>query len=159
MNFRFCYRAEVAPELVPVLPVNRKYRSFYRKFCPRGFSLLVLGKLFWVGRKYRLLGRYYRSCGFSSLKRAVGGRFTWAGTTGPAGFCAQRPDFPGHLFNGLSSPTVLRILVNLLLSLSSIVAHLESLIPLHPSDDSCPNLGIQERRSRSTIPPNHSSST
>ena len=32
----------------------------------------------------------------------------------------------------------------------------ESLIPLNPSDDSYPNLGIQERRSRSTIPPIHS---
>ena len=38
-------------------------------------------------------------------------------------------------------------------SLSSIVAPFESSIPLNPSNDSCSNLGIQERRSRSTTPP------
>ena len=40
-------------------------------------------------------------------------------------------------------------------SLSSIAKYFESLIPPNPSDDSCPNLGKQERRSRSTIPPNN----
>ena len=38
MNFRFCYRAEVAPELVPVLPLYRKYRPlkrYYRWSLPR----------------------------------------------------------------------------------------------------------------------------
>ena len=43
-------------------------------------------------------------------------------------------------------------------SLSSIAKHFESSIPPNPSDDSCPNLGKQERRSKSTIPPNQISS-
>ena len=43
-------------------------------------------------------------------------------------------------------------------SLSSIARHFESSIPPNPSDDSCPNLGKQERRSRSTSPPNKISS-
>ena len=83
MKFRFCYRAEVAPELVPVLPVNRKYRSFYRKFRPRGFYLLVLGKLFWVGRYYRSRGFSFLAVGEFSLLLAAS-RLFWVGAEVPA---------------------------------------------------------------------------
>ena len=139
MKFRFCYRAEVAPGLVPVLPVNRKYRSSYRNFRPDGFSLLVLGKLFWVGRKYRTLGRYYRSRGFSFL--AVGEFSLYRMVVPPFGpvLPVLRESEPnsqisqGTYLNVLSSPTVSRLLATLLLSLSSIVAHpceLDSSLPL-----------------------------
>ena len=112
MKFQFCYRAEVAPDLVPLLPVNRKYRSFYRNFRPGGFSLLVLGKLFWVGRKYRPLGRYYRSCGFSFL--AVGDFSLYRAVVPPFGSVLPvlRESEPngqisqGTYLNLLSSPTV-----------------------------------------------------
>ena len=69
-------------------------------------------------------------------------------------FLLQRPHFVAPYKRGLLS----QCFSELFFSLSSIVAHFESSIPPHPSDDSCPNLGKQERRSRSTTPPNKISS-
>ena len=40
---------EVAPEVVPVLPLNRNYRSVSRYYRPRGLSLLAVGRLFLGG--------------------------------------------------------------------------------------------------------------
>ena len=62
MKNRLCFREEVAPEVTPEVPVYRYYRCSLRKYRPGGMNLLkTLGKLFWVGRKYRPLVRYYRS--------------------------------------------------------------------------------------------------
>ena len=105
----------------------------------------------------------------------------WGSTTGPAGFVESRwwavlcravvppfgPVLPGlresepngQIFQGTYLrgllPQWFRISSS---SLCSIVANLESLIPPLPSNDFCPFLEIQERRSRSTIPPIHFSS-
>ena len=133
-------------------PGVRNFRSLVRNFRPKENLAKSFSRFLSGGGPELCTGGLLRNFGVSP------------GISGP------RPEVPA-LKPGISGPTFFQQLVFgeaikcLLLPqnpgltlltcfpLSSIVANLVSLIPLNPSNDSCPNLGFQERRSRSTIPP------
>ena len=77
MKSRLCFRAEVAPEVTPEVPVLPVLPVFTAEVPPRRVSQSAVGALILVGR------------------------------TGAAGICAQRPDFWATYLRGLSSPMVL----------------------------------------------------
>ena len=73
-----------------------------------------------------------------------------AGISGPCRKnCPQRLDLVGTYLRGLLP----QWFPSFGASLTPPLLTSKALIPLNPSNDSCPNLGIQERRSRSTTPP------
>ena len=118
------------PVLRPEFPAPRKYPAQIS-----GPNILTMSREF--------PGRPGRSGG-------SGNSGVSAGNSGPRSKnCPQRLDLVGTYLRGLLP----QWFPSFGASLTPPLLTSKALIPLNPSNDSCPNLGIQERRSTSTSPP------
>ena len=116
------------------------------------------GRVSQAGSPVSMLGCFVRSVSFPARPACwpAPGRVAWQHFfPSLSTFFSSNGIFLEPPIKGTSSPFSYRS--HPLLSLLH-CQHFESSIPSNPSDDSCPNLGKQERRSRSIFPPNKISS-